>query len=136
MCAWCDKLVQKPQEALVYNAEHLHFSCIRARLLDEYTIAEGEDIVYIGQGSFAHVAYENPQTKTSYHVLSRIAVETEEERYQFLRFLEDEKEVPGGIDFYDDGIPSGFGDSSRTDNLDIRDLVLGSYQDEMEGPEW
>ncbi len=125
LCDACGKKVPSPQEAVVYDGNALHFACVRARLVEQYELAEGEDIIYIGQGNFARVRFTDSK-RTSFTSIERIPIESEADRYEFVRFLEYNEDPPWEIDFYADSVRLEHSMIGRDDNLDIRDLMLGS----------
>lgn len=91
LCSKCGLPIQDITSALSdkKNNEAMHFDCVLEFLRNSENPASGEKIVYIGQGRFAVIEYENPQDTKSFHILRTIEWEGRESKAQWREDIAD-----------------------------------------------
>lgn len=78
LCPICGKKIEDIESAITDKQSSLpaHFECITSRIAEMENIGEGESVVYIGQGTFAVVCYDDKNDEKSFHIVRKIEWET------------------------------------------------------------
>lgn len=73
-CPKCGKQITEIAAALSdkETGEPAHFSCVLEILKNSETLKENEEIIYIGSGNFAIVAFENPKNRKKFTITKLI----------------------------------------------------------------
>lgn len=74
LCPICGKRIEDMEYAISdrQSGKPAHFDCIISRLSTAEDISEGESIVYIGQGTFAVMRYDNKEDPKTFHIVRKI----------------------------------------------------------------
>lgn len=78
LCPICGKRIEDMENAISDRQSGMpaHFDCIIARLSSSEDISENENIVYIGQGTFAVMRYDNKNDPKTFHIVRKIEWES------------------------------------------------------------
>ncbi|MDR3312608.1 MAG: hypothetical protein LBS64_05700 [Spirochaetaceae bacterium] len=81
-CPRCGQAIQDIPSAFTdrNSGEPIHFECAMEILQQEERCREGEKIIYIGQGKFALVYFENPEDPRHFSIRREITWERSEQR--------------------------------------------------------
>ena len=85
LCARCGEPIQDITSALADkdSGSPVHFDCVLEFLQGAEKLAANEKIVYIGQGRFAVVFFENPVDTRKFKIIRTIEWERREERAEW-----------------------------------------------------
>lgn len=74
LCPICGKRVEEIESAVTDKQSGLpaHFDCITNRLAEMEHLKDGENVVYIGQGTFAVMRYDNKDDPKMFHIVRKI----------------------------------------------------------------
>jgi len=85
VCSRCGQPIQDITSALAdkTSGEAVHFDCVLAFLQGAENLAANEKIVYIGQGRFAVMFFENPADTRKFRIVRTIEWESREEKAEW-----------------------------------------------------
>lgn len=85
VCARCGEPIQDLATALADKSTGtpVHFDCVLKFLQEAESINENESLLYIGQGRFAVVVYEDPSDKRKFTIVRQIEWEGREARAEW-----------------------------------------------------
>lgn len=85
VCAKCGEPIQDITSALCdkESGSPVHFDCVLQFLQGAENLAENEKIVYIGQGRFAVMVFENPADTRKFTIVRTIEWERREDRAEW-----------------------------------------------------
>lgn len=85
VCARCGEPIQDLCSALADKStgEPVHFDCVLKFLQDAERIGDNENLLYIGQGRFAVVTYDDPADKRKFTIIRHIEWEGRETRAEW-----------------------------------------------------
>ncbi|AIN92998.1 hypothetical protein H0R90_05485 [Treponema putidum] len=84
-CSKCGEIIQDLSSAIADKESGLpaHFDCVIEFLKKAEEIKEGEEIIYIGNGNFAVVYFENPKIRKNFKIIKLIEWEDKNRLYQW-----------------------------------------------------
>lgn len=83
LCEKCGELITDLTQALSdkTTGNPVHFECILSFLKNSEELKEKEEVVYIGNGNFAVVYFENPRVRSSFKIVKLIEWEDTDKEY-------------------------------------------------------
>ena len=85
LCERCGELITDLTQALSdkNTGKPVHFECILALLKSSEELKEKEEVVYIGNGNFAVVYFENPKIRSKFKIVKLIEWEDRNKMYEW-----------------------------------------------------
>ena len=85
ICEKCGKEIKDLNTALSdkNTGNPIHFDCILEFIKNTEEIKENEEVIYIGNGNFAIVTFENPKTRKNFKIIKSIEWELKNENHQW-----------------------------------------------------
>lgn len=85
VCEKCGKEIKDLNTALSdkNTGNPVHFDCILNFIKSSEEVKENEEVVYIGNGSFAIVVFENPRIRKKFKIIKYIEWEEKNKKYQW-----------------------------------------------------
>ncbi len=85
VCSRCGEAIQDLSSALSdrESGEPIHFDCALRFLEGSENVSENQKIVYVGQGRFAVMEFENPQDTKKFRILRTLEWESREHRAEW-----------------------------------------------------
>ncbi len=85
ICEKCGKEIRDLTTALSdkNTGNPVHFDCILEFIKNSEEIKENEEVIYIGNGCFAIVSFENPKIKKKFKIVKSIEWEEKNRTYQW-----------------------------------------------------
>lgn len=85
VCEKCGKEIKDLNIALSdkNTGSPVHFDCILEFIKKTEEIREGEEVIYIGNGNFAIVSFENPKTRKNFKIVKLIEWEEKNNSHQW-----------------------------------------------------
>lgn len=85
ICEKCGKEIRDLTTALSDkdSGNPVHFDCILEFIKNSEEIKENEEVIYIGNGCFAIVSFENPKIKKKFKIVKSIEWEEKNRTYQW-----------------------------------------------------
>lgn len=85
VCEKCGKEIKELNTALSdkNTGKPIHFDCVLEFIKNSEQIKEDEEVIYIGNGNFAIVTFENPKIRKSFKIVKSIEWEERNKIYQW-----------------------------------------------------
>ena len=85
ICEKCGKEIRDLTTALSDkdSGNPVHFDCILEFIKNSEEIKENEEVIYIGNGNFAIVSFENPKIRKKFKIVKSIEWEEKNRTYQW-----------------------------------------------------
>jgi len=85
ICERCGKEIKDLNVALSdkKTGNPIHFDCILEFIKSSEEIKENEEVIYIGNGNFAIVVFENPKIRKNFRIIKSIEWEERNKSYQW-----------------------------------------------------
>ncbi|MGP1415050.1 MAG: hypothetical protein ACTTJ6_03825 [Treponema sp.] len=85
ICEKCGKEIKDLNTALSdkNTGNPVHFDCILEFLKNSEELKENEELIYIGNGNFAIITFENPKIRKNFKIIKSIEWEEKSENHQW-----------------------------------------------------
>lgn len=81
-CCICGKNIKEVTSAMSHGEEHqpAHFECVMKQLKEKEKLADGERLVYIGNGSFAIIKNQSGGGRKKFEIVKKLELEERDKK--------------------------------------------------------